>query len=184
MRTFLLLAGMLVLYGCCMTPETYQDLNYTYTIPEDDSSPELPITEDEQPEEQTEEGEYVPPEPEENNTAETTQTDCATMTPDCESCLAKTGCGWCKSSNSCLLGDESGPGVSSCPEGKWTVTVQGCSVVEEGESCSDITTCSDCLSGTGCKWCIQGTKCVPESSPEECFGGWLTESYQCAYASR
>lgn len=118
------------------------------------------------------------------NITATTQADCATLTPDCESCLAKQGCGWCKSSNSCFLGEESGPSVSSCSANDWATTVSECKIVTEEESCSKITNCADCLSGTGCKWCIQGSTCTSESSAADCFGGWMTKSYQCNYASR
>lgn len=112
------------------------------------------------------------------------QADCATLTPTCAACLAKQNCGWCKSSNSCFLGDASGPSVSSCPAAEWTVTEAGCTAPAGGSGCSAQTNCVSCLSGSGCKWCIQGSKCAPASSAESCFGGWLEVTYQCNYASR
>lgn len=112
------------------------------------------------------------------------QQDCATMTADCGSCLAKSGCGWCKSSNSCLYGDADGPDYGQCNPADWAVTESGCSVVESEDQCGELTNCAACLSGTGCKWCIQGSLCAGESSNEDCFGDWMTESYQCNFASR
>jgi hypothetical protein len=113
------------------------------------------------------------------------QQDCATLSPDCGSCLAKPGCGWCKATNACYLGDESGPaGDVTCATGEWTVTEAGCTIQASGKTCEDQYNCAFCLSGTGCKWCIQGARCAPAGSAEECFGGWLNQSYQCNYASR
>ena len=112
------------------------------------------------------------------------QQDCSTMTADCGSCLAKSGCGWCKSSNSCLFGNADGPEYGQCNAADWAITESGCSVVESEDQCGEITNCASCLSGTGCKWCIQGSLCAGESSAESCFGDWLTESYQCNFASR
>lgn len=112
------------------------------------------------------------------------QEDCATLSHNCGSCLEKSGCGWCKSTNSCLYGDSRGPRVSSCPSDQWAITSAECNVVEDDFDCYGITNCAECLSGSGCRWCIQGSICAPASSEATCFGGWLAESYQCNYASR
>jgi hypothetical protein len=112
------------------------------------------------------------------------QQDCATMSADCESCIAKQGCGWCKTSNSCFIGNEAGPSVSTCEPGDWTFDVSQCEGPKGGGTCEAQYNCADCLTGTGCKWCIQGSVCVSADSTEECFGGWLTESFRCNYASR
>jgi len=109
---------------------------------------------------------------------------CATVTPDCASCIAKSGCGWCKSSNSCFSGNTSGPVVSSCPEADWVVTSDKCVVPVRDSECSRLTNCASCLTGSGCKWCIQGSVCTDASSQDSCLGGWLNKSYQCNYASR
>ncbi len=122
------------------------------------------------------------PEMEEGDDEAHSQADCATVTPDCESCLAKEGCGWCKETNSCHIGDESGPYENSC--NRWATTLEQCDVRDEKDSCREFITCPECLSGTGCKWCIQGSVCAAEESDNECFGGWMMESYQCVYASR
>lgn len=114
----------------------------------------------------------------------TSQQDCATMTANCGSCVAKSGCGWCKATNSCLYGDADGPDYGQCDLSDWTVTESGCNIVDSEEECAEITNCADCLSGEGCKWCIQGSICRGESTTDSCFGDWLTESYQCNYASR
>lgn len=113
-----------------------------------------------------------------------TQEDCATLTPTCDSCLMKKGCGWCKSSNSCLLGSSTGPSKGNCEIKDWAYSASACSVTADGSSCGSKTNCASCLSGTGCKWCIQGAKCVPNDSSETCFGGWQNLSYQCNYATR
>lgn len=112
------------------------------------------------------------------------QQDCATMSADCESCIAKQGCGWCKTSNSCFIGTEAGPSVSSCEPADWTFDASACEGPKGGGTCEAQYNCADCLTGTGCKWCIQGSTCVSADSTEECFGGWLTESFRCNYASR
>ncbi len=114
-----------------------------------------------------------------------TQQDCATLSQNCGACVAKAGCGWCKFSNGCYLGDEEGPaGGVTCPENDWSVTESGCSLESSGKKCEDQYNCAFCLSGTGCQWCIQGSKCAPAGTSEDCFGGWLTQSFQCNYASR
>ena len=114
----------------------------------------------------------------------TSQSECATLTSTCSACVSKQGCGWCKSSNSCFLGDENGPKVSSCLEGEWAVTEAACAAPVGGDACSEKTNCADCLSGSGCKWCIQGSKCTASSDSSSCFGGWMTAIMQCNYASR
>ena len=113
-----------------------------------------------------------------------TQEACSTLTPVCGSCVAKSGCGWCKSSNSCFSGTASGPTVSSCPSSEWTVTSDNCAAPVGGSQCSEITNCASCLTGSACMWCIQGSVCTDASSQDSCLGGWLNKSYQCNYASR
>lgn len=113
-----------------------------------------------------------------------TQADCATLSPNCGTCTAREGCGWCKSSNSCFLGDENGPKVSSCEPDDWTYYENHCDGPKGGGNCEEQWNCADCLTGSGCKWCIQGAVCANEDSNKECFGGWMTQSFQCNYASR
>ncbi len=113
-----------------------------------------------------------------------TQADCATQTPDCGSCLAKSGCGWCKSTNSCLFGNQNGPTSSFCQSADWAYNPQQCQIAASGTSCSAQNNCASCLSGSGCKWCIRGSKCVESGSIDSCDGGWLQNSYQCNFASR
>ena len=112
------------------------------------------------------------------------QVDCATMTATCGACIAKPGCGWCKTSNSCFSGNSSGPAVSSCPSTDWTTVESGCVAPAGGSACSKQSNCASCLSGTACKWCIQGSTCADASVQDSCLGGWLNVSYQCNYASR
>jgi hypothetical protein len=108
------------------------------------------------------------------------QADCAVLTPDCGACTAISGCGWCKTSNSCFFGDANGPQSGQCQASDWTVTATGCSGPAGGSSCSQQTNCASCLSGSGCKYCIAGSKCVDASSTESCSAGtWLNTSYQC-----
>lgn len=187
---FALIVGCLLILGCFGTTPPEQQYNQTGTeevvndseIEEPEEEGQIPGGEGTIIEAPSGPGGEEPPDY--TGPPATSQEECATMTPDCESCISKTGCGWCKFSNSCLIGTSSGPSVSSCPPDQWTVSESGCSVVEEEEDCYDLTNCAFCLSGSGCKWCIQGSLCAPESSTEECFGDWLTESYQCNYASR
>jgi len=114
----------------------------------------------------------------------TTQQECATLTPTCSDCVAKTGCGWCKSSNSCLLGDASGPSASNCKADEWTTTQNGCLQPVNGGGCSSKTNCADCLSGSGCAWCIDGSVCANINGGGSCTGGWKDKIYMCNYASR
>jgi hypothetical protein len=109
------------------------------------------------------------------------QADCATMTPTCSDCVAKQGCGWCKSRNGCFSGNAGGPaGDVTCEEVNWAFSESACAAPVGGEECSSKTNCADCMSGSGCKWCQEGTKCVDTSSSETCgAGGWRTKIYMC-----
>ncbi len=115
-----------------------------------------------------------------------TQADCATLSPNCGSCISKPGCGWCKTSNSCFLGNSNGPSVGQCQPADWAVTDSECKAptTTVGTTCAQQYNCAQCLSGSGCKWCIQGSKCTDSDSSEDCFGGWLNQSYQCNFAGR
>lgn len=115
------------------------------------------------------------------------QDDCSTLSPNCESCVAQSGCGWCKSRNGCFFGDSSGPakGIADCPQEDWAYDEQACQGSKGGITCEENWNCADCLSGSGCMWCIDGSRCASEGTTEECkIGGWLKESYQCNLASR
>lgn len=115
------------------------------------------------------------------------QNDCSTLSPNCETCVAQAGCGWCKSRNGCFFGDEAGPapGIADCPAADWAYDEQACQGSKGGISCEENWNCADCLSGSGCMWCIDGSRCASEGTTEECkVGGWLKESFQCNYASR
>ncbi len=175
----LLFVGML-LAGCTQPAEAPAQPS----APADEEPGAEQPEETPEPEEEVEAPTEEPEEEMEYTDVATSQEECATMSPDCESCISKKNCGWCKDSNSCLYGSASGPNTGQCPSDEWAVTIAACSVVDEDESCSDLTNCADCLSGSGCKWCIQGALCASESSTESCFGDWMTESYQCNYASR
>ena len=125
--------------------------------------------------------------PKSSETPATSQQDCATLTSTCGACVSKPGCGWCKTTNACYFGDSSGPKDDiDCQPVEWATNEQGCKspTTTVGTTCEQQYNCAFCLSGTGCKWCIDGSKCRPTQSTEECFGGWLTVSYQCNYASR
>jgi hypothetical protein len=117
-----------------------------------------------------------------------TQQECATMTPNCGACIAKAGCGWCKTSSGCYVGNVDGPAVVDCQPGDWAVTEEECKAPSSpvGSTCAEQYNCAHCLSGSGCKWCIEGSKCVDASSADACSSGlgWLTQSYQCNLASR
>jgi hypothetical protein len=119
-------------------------------------------------------------------TAPAPQVNCATLTPDCGSCIAVAGCGWCKTSNSCLSGDASGPASGQCPQADWAVTAQACQAPSspQGTDCAQQVGCGSCLSGSGCKFCRQGAVCADSSSTEDCFGGWITNYYVCAAGSQ
>jgi len=178
----LLLLGMVLFSGCIQEEEQPAAAP---EVPEELESQEPEAQPEEEPEVVPEEPEEVPKveDPTYTSTAHS-QEDCSMLAPDCESCLAKKNCGWCKESNSCHYGDESGPETAPCKADEWAYDLNSCSVVDAGESCADLTNCVACLSGSGCQWCIQGSVCGPEGTSEECFGGWKTESYECNYASR
>lgn len=116
--------------------------------------------------------------------AASTQTECSTMTPTCSDCVAKSGCGWCKSSNSCFLGNTNGPSVSSCADGEWATTESACAAPVGGDPCARQTNCANCLSGSGCAWCIEGSRCAAINGGGSCTGGWKDKIYMCNYASR
>ncbi|MCI0503615.1 hypothetical protein L0Y65_02780 [Candidatus Micrarchaeota archaeon] len=109
------------------------------------------------------------------------QVDCATMTPTCGDCVAKAGCGWCKSRNGCFYGDESGPaGDVTCEQVNWAYSESACAAPVGGDTCSSKTNCADCLSGSGCRWCQIGTVCASADSADICtVGGWRTKIYEC-----
>jgi hypothetical protein len=116
-----------------------------------------------------------------SETPASSQADCATMTPTCSDCVAKQGCGWCKSRNGCFSGSAGGPGGDvTCEEVNWAFSESACAAPVGGEECASKTNCADCMSGSGCKWCQEGTKCVDASSSETCgAGGWRTKIYMC-----
>ncbi len=117
-------------------------------------------------------------------TPATSQNDCATLSPNCEICVSQPGCNWCKTSNACFY-EGIIPTISSCNPNDWAKTEQECQGPPGGASCEEQTNCAACLSGSGCKWCIDGSKCASADSAEKCAtGGWMTESFQCNYASR
>jgi hypothetical protein len=66
------------------------------------------------------------------------------------------------------------------------VTEEGCQAPSspQGSTCAEQFGCGNCLSGDGCKFCRQGAVCADVSSADDCFGGWLTEFYQCAAGSQ
>jgi hypothetical protein len=183
-----LLFGILILSlfiaGCLWSPlseddevtQTTDQINQTQQTSANDTLPQdttpIPDTKPDIPE----------PEPVPDTVAKS-QADCSTLAPDCGSCLAKEGCSWCKDTNACYY-EGIVPTISSCNPNAWATNLNECKIVPAGESCSKITNCADCLSGTGCSWCIQGSLCSADSSQENCFGGWLENSYQCNYASR
>jgi hypothetical protein len=115
------------------------------------------------------------------------QQECATLTPNCGSCIAKAGCGWCKSSSACFSGNADGPaGDIQCQPADWATTEEECQAPSspQGTKCAEQFGCGNCLSGEGCKFCRQGAVCADITSTDDCFGGWLTEFYQCAAGSQ
>lgn len=188
-----ILFGAIVLFliaGCLWTPISEEE-NKTVTTPgqpdvtvmNETTTPTQQETGNGQPE--TGSGQQVtePTQDTKPTSVATSQADCSTLSPDCESCLAKKGCNWCKGTNACYY-EGIVPTISSCSPNEWATTVPECKLVSDDKYCSEFTNCADCLSGSGCQWCIQGSVCAGESSSEKCFGGWMTESYQCNYASR
>jgi hypothetical protein len=113
--------------------------------------------------------------------AANSQADCATRTATCGECIAKQGCGWCKSRNGCFYGDANGPaGDVTCEQVNWAMSDSACAAPVGGNTCTSKTNCADCLSGSGCKWCQIGTMCASADSTESCStGGWRTKSYEC-----
>jgi len=180
----LLLFGMLLFSGCTQEQEQASAAKEVAKTTEADVSNTQ--NQEEAPEEVAVEPTVAPQEesPAYSSVAHS-QEDCSVLTPNCESCLAKKNCGWCKESNSCHFGDESGSASAPCKESEWAYDIDSCSVIDEGESCSDLTNCVACLSGTGCQWCIEGSVCAPEGTTQKCLNDkWLSESYECNYASR
>ncbi|MBN1170365.1 hypothetical protein JXA56_05040 [Candidatus Micrarchaeota archaeon] len=173
----ILLIG-LVLAGCTSEAPAENDEG---VVPEEEITDEPVVAEE--PEEILKE-EVQEPELPQAEESPATQNECSTLAPDCYSCVAKKGCGWCKTSNSCFSGTSAGPAVSSCEPADWAYDEIACQGPKGGKTCEAQYNCADCLTGAGCKWCIQGSLCASADSEMECFGGWLTESFRCNYASR
>ena len=113
---FVAILACILLAGCFgTTPEQQEDMieeeptnvsetNETEGEDEPVAGGDGTIIEAPEPEDEEEPPPYTGP-------SATSQEECATMTPDCGSCVSKPGCGWCKSSNSCFIGTASGPSV-------------------------------------------------------------------------
>jgi|GEM_PF-2479905 len=190
MRSFILLLGIMMLFGCTAeapAEETEQQQSTGGVI-------EAAEPEEAGGEVQDEQDEGIPGIIEVPTTEEiieekksgpkaTSQNDCSTMSPNCETCIAQEGCQWCKTTNACYY-EGIIDTISSCYPGDWVETEAECAAPSGGGNCAEQTNCVACLSGSGCAWCIQGSVCADASTSEECFGGWMTETYECNYASR
>lgn len=186
MRIFIVLLGILMLFGCtgeapaeegaAQQQSTGEAAGQEEPDGEDAQEDEVPgIIEVPTTEEIIEEKKSGP--------RATSQNDCSTMSPNCETCIAQEGCQWCKTTNACYY-EGIIDTISSCNPGDWAETEAECSGPPGGGNCGQQTNCVACLSGSGCAWCIEGSVCADASTNEECFGGWMTETYQCNYASR
>lgn len=88
---------------------------------------------------------------------------------DCAACSQQSRCGWCedqqKHSKECVVGAESGPLNTLCPQ--WTWKSAECS----GEPlCQNFTECSSCLGSPteDCVWCKSSETCVDAGASIEC----------------
>lgn len=85
---------------------------------------------------------------------------CVTRT-DCGACTGTAGCGWCKSSNSCMSGSATGPATGrSCVT--WAGLRSLCANL--ADSCNSSGNCALCTVRSDCGWCSDSDTCHSGSS--------------------
>jgi hypothetical protein len=112
------------------------------------------------------------------------RTSCLTCTPDYP-------CGWCPSTNSCMVGTGEGPGTGSCPDWQWIRTECADYVAPDAGpppppvDCSMHTSCGDCTPVYPCGWCVNGSggTCMNGTGEGPDTGtctGWAWLGSECA----
>ena len=98
--------------------------------------------------------------------------DCSGVT-SCDGCAARSGCGWCNGSQSCVRGTSLGPAGGACPDWRFA-TCEGA----DPYRCRDETSCDVCGDALGhCGWCIAARRCQPAGDP--CTGAVVTDTRAC-----
>ncbi len=111
MRIVLGFLLMLMLFGCV------SDSTETGKVVQDNGTSDVgtqPAEPDESQTQEPEKNDTVPGiidvkdsedivEDKKDGPAATSQNDCSSLSPNCETCVAQAGCGWCKSRNGCFL---------------------------------------------------------------------------------
>jgi hypothetical protein len=80
----------------------------------------------------------------------------------CRDCIAKDGCGWCMTSETCFRGSLNGPCTTNCTT--WELHL--C----PGEPCRSHKSCSSCLTDPFCGWCADGSHCAEGTLAGPLFG--------------
>lgn len=91
---------------------------------------------------------------------------------ECGGCTTTPGCGWCRSSLSCMPGTPSGPTMGrTCPS--WAGSRSSCA--NPSDSCNSSGNCASCTQRAGCGWCSDSDTCHSgtSSGPNDraCGGG-------------
>lgn len=81
----------------------------------------------------------------------------------CNACASVSGCGFCRSTMTCTLGDGAGP-AGSIPCYDWIIEPEECPVNPRCEAATD---CKACAGAAPCVWCASDATCM---SVEESYG--------------
>lgn len=102
---------------------------------------------------------------------------------DCLACTQDALCGWCASSNTCFVGDSTGPtGGPTCAGAMaWQYYQSDCPNYDAGPQpdvapidCTTFTTCADCTGASSCGWCAGSSSCLSGTSAGSTTGACMT----------
>lgn len=80
---------------------------------------------------------------------------CASRT-DCGGCTTTPGCGWCRSSLTCMSGSPTGPATGRTCD-SWAGTRSSCA--NPSDSCNSSGNCATCTLRSNCGWCSDSDSC-------------------------
>lgn len=96
----------------------------------------------------------------------------------CRECVARSGCGWCDSTDSCHVGGMFGPDEGECDD--WDTVSWTC---DNTDVCSVHETCEDCTADADCGWCEATRSCHTGGAAGPDTGGcedaWIFEPGSC-----
>lgn len=104
---------------------------------------------------------------------------CASST-SCDTCTPRSGCGWCRRTNTCATGTSTGSNDRACAGTDWLWEPRQCPAPDP---CARYTSCRSCAATNPCGWCqtSTGTRCASGSSSGPSSGSctrwtWRVES--------